>query len=225
MERNTRGTAGEQPLIKVLKASPGLDPENLIAKALGPEFEVAEFQAALPLNDQVRDAEILLLRDVPIPAQVIDAAPKLKLLQRPGQHLVGVDVKYATAKGIYVARIPSYVSGSGRAVAEHAFFLIMALAKKYKESVAGIGTRRMGWPATRLLSNKTLGLIGVGQTGGELARFAKAFGMRVIAVKRTVDRALEKEFQGEIDEDAESHDHSRGHGILLSVQHKLTILY
>jgi len=193
MKNKNRQKNVEPAPMKILKTSPGLDPENLIARALGIGFEVAEFKATLPLIDQVRDVEVLLLRDLPIPAQVIDAAPKLKLLQRPGQHLVGVDVKHATAKGIYVARIPSHVSGSGRKVAEHAFFLMMALAKKYKESVANIMARRMGWPATHALLNKTLGLVGVGETGGELARLASAFGMRVIAVKRTIDRRIEKE--------------------------------
>ena len=190
-----RQSTREHMAMKILKASPGLDPENLIGKALGPGFEVAEFDTTVPLTDQVHDVEVLLVRDVPVPAQVIDAAPKLKLLQRPGQHLVGVDVKHATARGIYVARIPSDISDSGRKVAEHAFFLLMALAKKYKESAANIFARKIGRPATHAVSNKTLGLVGVGKTGGGLARLANAFGMRVIAVKRTIDRSLEKELE------------------------------
>jgi phosphoglycerate dehydrogenase-like enzyme len=176
--------------MRVVKASPGLDPDNVLAGKLGPGFTVAEFDEARPLRDQVAGADVLLLRDVPVPADVIDAAPALKLLQRYGQHLVGVDVAHARRKGVWVARAPVVLTEADHVVAEHAIFLMLALVKRYREGLVSIERGLLGRPVTRSLLGKTLGLVGVGKTGTELTRLARGFGMRVIAVKRTADPHL-----------------------------------
>ena len=59
--------------MKIVKLAPGLDPGNHLARVLGSGFEVREFDPLRPLVEQVRDAEVLLLRDVPVPASLIDA--------------------------------------------------------------------------------------------------------------------------------------------------------
>lgn len=179
--------------MRVVKASPGLDPDNLLARRLGADFTVVEFDEARPLRDQVAGAHVLLLRDVPVPAEVIDAAPALKLLQRYGQHLVGVDVGHARRKGIWVARAPVVLTEADHVVAEHAMFFMLALVKRYREGLVSIERGLLGRPVTRSLLGKTLGLVGVGKTGTELARLARGFGMRVIAVKRTADPGLAQE--------------------------------
>jgi phosphoglycerate dehydrogenase-like enzyme len=174
----------------VLKAAAGLDQGNLLQEKLGAGFEVREYDAARALRDQVADVHAMLLRDVPVPAEVIDAAPKLKLLQRYGQHFSGVDIAYALRRGVHVARIPPDATGSNRQVAEHTMFLLLAVAKRYGQARAALATRRVGWPKTVALVGKTLGMIGVGKTGEELARLAVGFGMKVIGVKRAPDDAL-----------------------------------
>jgi phosphoglycerate dehydrogenase-like enzyme len=179
--------------VKIVKLAPGLDPSNRLGRALGSGFEVREFDPRRPPVEQVRDAEVLLLRDIPVPASLIDAAPRLRLLQRYGQHLVGVDIVYARQKGIHVARVPSGVSRADDAVAEQAFFLMMAVAKRLPLCLRSIAERRLGEPEVVTLGGRTLALVGVGSTGTVLARLARGFGMRVMAVKRTIDRALERE--------------------------------
>jgi phosphoglycerate dehydrogenase-like enzyme len=179
--------------MRIVKASPGLDPENILARELGADFTVVEFDETKPLIEQVAGAHVLLLRDVAIPAELIDAAPALKLLQRYGQHLVGVDVAHARRKGIWVARAPVILTEADRVVAEHAMFLMLALVKRYREGLLSIERGLLGRPVTRSLLGKTLGLVGVGKTGAELARLARGFGMSVIAVKRTPDPRLEEE--------------------------------
>ncbi len=169
--------------MKILKAAPGLDPYRYLAARL-PQDTVAEADFSRPLAEQVADADVLLLRDLPITREVIDAAPRLKLLQRYGQHVVGVDRAYARLKGIPLARIPSAVSKSDIVVAEHAFYLLMALAKRQREAQQALRAARLGFPETELLAGKTLALVGVGGTGAQLARMAQAFGMRVVASKR-----------------------------------------
>src|SRR5258705_7643232 len=108
--------------MKIKKASPGLDQRNRLGQILGTGFVVEDYDAAQPLPAQVADADVLIVRDVPITREVIDAAPRLKLIQRPGDHLPKIDLAHAAARGILVSRFPSKVQGSpARAVAEHAF--------------------------------------------------------------------------------------------------------
>jgi len=179
--------------MKVKKASPGLDPNNRLGAILGPGFEIQEYDPLMPLQAQIADAEVLLVRNVPVPAEVIESAPALKLIQRPGAHLFAVDVTYAARRGVYVARIPAEVAGASRDVAEHALFLLLALAKLYKPSLAKLQARVVGSPKTYGVRDRTLGLVGIGSTGAELAKLATGIGMRVIAVKRTVDRRVQEE--------------------------------
>jgi phosphoglycerate dehydrogenase-like enzyme len=172
-------------MIRIVKAAPGLDQRNLLGEMLGEGFQIAEYDPARPLAEQSRDATALLLRDVPITAEVMDAAPKLKLLQRYGQHVVGVDFAHARRRGIFVARVPTAVTGADRVVAEHALFLMMAVAKRIRTAQRNVAARILGKPRTITLSGMTLALVGVGKTGAELAKLVRGFDMRVVAVKRT----------------------------------------
>ena len=174
----------------IVKAAPGLDPDDVLGRLLGPAFQVRQYDEARPLREQVADAAVLLLRDVPVTAEVMDSAPGLRLLQRHGQHVVGVDRAHARRKGIWVARAPVTLSAADQVVAEHALFLMLGLAKRYREGWNAIQSGRLGRPVTRTLIGRTLGLVGVGKTGEELARLVAPLGMRVVGVKRTPDPAL-----------------------------------
>ncbi|MEO8755217.1 MAG: NAD(P)-dependent oxidoreductase [Casimicrobiaceae bacterium] len=177
--------------MKIKKASPGLDQRNRLGSVLGSEFEVEDYDASRPLAAQVADADVLLVRDIPITREVIDAAPRLKLIQRPGDHLPRIDLEHARAKGVPVSRFPSQVQGTpARDVAEHAFYLLLALAKQHWLAQDSVQGRKTGLPKTIAVNGKTLGLVGLGNTGEALARLAVPFGLRVIAVKRTCDHAL-----------------------------------
>lgn len=178
----------------IKKASPGLDQRNQLAAILGEDHEVVEYASSIPLAEQVADANVLLVRDVRIDRAVMDAAPELKLIQRPGDHLPLIDLDYARRRGIHVSRFPSKVQGApARDVAEHAFYLILALAKESARARENVGAGVVGLPKTRRVHGMTLGLVGVGNTGGELARLGRGFGMSVVAVKRTADDALAAE--------------------------------
>jgi phosphoglycerate dehydrogenase-like enzyme len=179
--------------MKILKAAPGLDQTNELARMLGLGYEVIEYNPGLGLDEQGRDAEVFLLRDVPVTAAVMDACPKLKLLQRVGHHIVGVDFAHAKRKGIHVANIPAKISYGDRMVAEHALFLLLAIAKRVKDCEAHLSNRILSKVTTHALTGKTLGLIGVGNTGTELTKMVAGLGMRVMVVKRTIDRRLEHE--------------------------------
>jgi phosphoglycerate dehydrogenase-like enzyme len=175
---------------RVKKAGPSLAIEDMIQRMLGSEFLVEEFDPARPLAQQVDRAHVLLVRSVPVTREVIDAAPRLRLIQRPGVHLESVDVGYASAKGIPVCNVPATLTHGGEDVAEHVMFLALALAKRYREAVVSLGARRIGSPSTHVLRGKVFGLVGLGRTGGAVVGMARGFGMRVWAVKRTVNEEM-----------------------------------
>jgi D-3-phosphoglycerate dehydrogenase len=78
---------------------------------------------------------VLLVRSVPVTREVIDAAPHLCLIQRPGVHLGGVDLECAAARKIPVCNVPASLTHGGEDVAEHVMFLALALAKRYREAL------------------------------------------------------------------------------------------
>ncbi len=175
---------------RVKKAGPSLAIESMIERMLGAEFAVEDFDPARPLTQQVGEAHVLLVRSVPITREVIDAAPKLRLIQRPGVHLESVDFEYAAARGVPVCNVPAQLTHGGEDVAEHVMFLVLALAKRYREAVASLDARRIGMPSTHVLRGKVFGLVGVGRTGSAVVGMARGFGMRVWAVKRTVSEGM-----------------------------------
>lgn len=178
----------EKWLIK--KTGPGLAIEDMIERMLGPEFIVEDYDPARSLAAQVEHAHVLLVRSAPVTREVIDAAPRLRLIQRPGVHIEAVDIEYAAARGIPVCNVPASLTHGGEDVAEHVMFLALAVAKRYREAVAALGARRIGTPSTRVLRGKILGLVGLGRTGSAVVGMARGFGMRVWAVKRAVSEGM-----------------------------------
>ena len=174
----------------VKKAGPSLAIEERIARLLEPEFVVEGFDPTKTLAQQVDNADVLLIRSMPVTREVIDAAPRLRLIQRPGVHLEGVDLEYAAAKKIPVCNVPASLTHGGNDVAEHVIFLALALAKRYREALVSLGARRVGTPSTHVLRGKVFGIVGLGRTGSAVVPMARGFGMRVWAVKRTVSAGL-----------------------------------
>ena len=174
----------------VKKAGPSLAIEDMIARLLEPEFVVEEFDPARPLIQQVDNANVLLIRSLPITREVIGAAPRLRLIQRPGVHLEGVDFEYAAKKEIAVCNVPASLTHGGNDVAEHVMFLALALAKRYREALVSLGARRVGTPSTHVLRGKVFGIVGLGRTGSAVVQMARGFGMRVWAVKRSVSQGM-----------------------------------
>jgi phosphoglycerate dehydrogenase-like enzyme len=189
---------------RIKKAGPSLAIEDMIERMLGSEFVIEDFDPARPLAQQVDGANVLLVRSVPVTREVIDAAPRLRLIQRPGVHLEAVDVDYASAKGIPVCNVPASLTHGGSDVGEHVMFLALALAKRYREAVSSLGAGRIGLPSTHVLRGKVFGLVGLGRTGSAVVQMARGFGMHVWAVKRTA-RAGTREAMGL--EWLKTHDH------------------
>jgi phosphoglycerate dehydrogenase-like enzyme len=174
----------------VKKAGPGLAIEQMIAQLLEPEFVVEDFDPARSLAQQVGSAHVLLVRSLPVTREVIAAAPHLRLIQRPGVHLEGVDLECAAARKISVCNVPASLTHGGEDVAEHVMFLALALAKRFREALVSLNERRVGTPSTHVVRGKVFGLVGLGRTASAVVQMARGFGMRVWAVKRTVSAGM-----------------------------------
>ena len=154
---------------------------NALRKYLPEGFEVIVRDENIPLTEQIRDFEVLIPAMAKITREVMLAAPKLKLIQQFGVGLEGVDLEAARELGVYVANVPG---ANAISVAEHAIFFMLALARKFNEATKRFQEEKIGEPAGHEIYGKTLGIIGLGRSGTELAKRAKALGMRVLAIKK-----------------------------------------
>ena len=131
---------------------------------------------------EVRETELLLMCYTPITARVIESAPKLKGIVKYGVGIDAIDIEAAKAKGVPVVNVPEYAEGT---VAEGAFALLIALARKMKPIQRAMEAKGWIWPSQEWvgtdLAGKTLSLVGVGRIGRSMARMAQGFRMRLLA--------------------------------------------
>ena len=115
-----------------------------------------------------------------VTAEVIAKADRLKVIGRAGVGLDNVDAEAATKRGIIVMNVPA---GNTISTAEHTMSMLMALARRIPQAYASL--RSGQWERSKFvgteLFGKTLGIIGLGKIGTEVAKRAQVFGMHVIA--------------------------------------------
>ena len=133
------------------------------------------------LATDLADADALIVRSATsVTSDLLSAAPKLRIIARAGTGVDNVDVPAASARGILVVNAPGANSIS---VAEHAWALMLALARSVPAADRAMKDGK--WEKKRFLGNelrgKTLGVVGLGRIGQEVAPRARAFGMRVVA--------------------------------------------
>jgi D-3-phosphoglycerate dehydrogenase len=133
------------------------------------------------LKEIIGNYDALIVRSgTQVTEEIINAATKLKVVGRAGVGLDNVDLKAATKKGIIAMNTPG---GNTTSTAEHAFSLIMALARNIPQAH---GSMKAGkWERSKFqgveLYGKTLGVIGLGRIGSTVAKFAQGFGMAIKA--------------------------------------------
>jgi D-3-phosphoglycerate dehydrogenase len=154
----------------------------LISDAFDPSLpgKLAAFGEVTDDKEQVAEVDVVLVRSkTKCDRAYIDRAKKLRLIIRGGVGLDNIDVDYARSKGIQVFNT---AEASAVAVAELAFALMIAVPSRLVDGHLSMTQRK--WLKKELkrteLMGKTLGLIGAGNIGTELARRAIAFGMTVI---------------------------------------------
>ncbi len=139
---------------------------------------------------ETRDAELILMCYTPITRLVVEGASQLKGIVKYGVGIDAIDIDAARERGIPVVNIPEYADET---VAEGAFALMLALAKKHKTIQQEMAAEGWAWPE-RLnlgsdLAQKTVGLVGLGKIGTAFARMAGGFRMRVLSYDPYVPQA------------------------------------
>ncbi|HWA57837.1 MAG TPA: hydroxyacid dehydrogenase, partial [Gemmatimonadales bacterium] len=157
--------------------------EGLTPLTSDPRFELIERPGLKgeDLTAAVAEADAVLVRSATkITREALARATRLKVIGRAGVGVDTIDVEAATEKGVAVMNAPA---GNTVSAAELAFALLLAVIRKVPaadRSMKDGKWDRSSFSGTELY-RKTLGLIGAGRIGGEVARRARAFGMRVLA--------------------------------------------
>jgi D-3-phosphoglycerate dehydrogenase len=131
--------------------------------------------------EKAAEAAVIITTYFPIDAEIIEKIPTLRLIIRNAIGYEILDIATATKRNIPVCNIPDY---STEEVATHAFALLLACERKLKlgdRLVAGGDWKiRLGYPIHRM-NVQTLGLIGLGRIARYVVKYAKAFGMKIVA--------------------------------------------
>ena len=147
------------------------------------DFEVIEAYGSSPeqILELVEDVHAIAVRsDTKITAEVIAAAPQLKVVGRAGVGVDNIDIEAATEHGVIVMNTPT---GNTIATAELTFTHMLAGTRPIVQACARM--REGGWDRKQFtgseLNRKTLGVLGIGRIGAEVAKRAMAFQMEVLA--------------------------------------------
>src|ERR1017187_5415624 len=131
--------------------------------------------------------KVLVVRSKQVTADTIKAGDQLAVILRAGAGVNTIDVKTASARGVYVTNCPGKNSV---AVAELAFALLLSIDRRVPDNVATLRAHK--WNKKEFskadgVFGKTLGVIGIGQIGREVIKRAQVFGLRVIAWSRSLN--------------------------------------
>lgn len=149
------------------------------------------------INAELADADALIVRSATkVTPALLDKAPRLRAVGRAGVGVDNIDLDEATKRGILVMSTPG---GSTVSVAEHTIALLLALVRQLPKFDAAMREGRWEKSSSGAeVRGKTLGLIGLGRIGGEVAVRADAFDMRVIAFDPFISEAAARELSVEL---------------------------
>lgn len=144
--------------------------------------DVTVFRAPIPAAELAEtlapfDVLCVMRERTPLPADLIDALPHLRLIVTTGMRNLSIDVEAASARGITICGTASRVA----ATSQLAMTLILVATRNLVGNLNSLA--RGGWqaPAGRDLDGLTLGLIGLGRMGAEVAALARPFGVKLVA--------------------------------------------
>ena len=168
--------------VELLKKTPGLNVVVTTKDTIGAELA---------------DADALIVRSATrVTPDLLAKAPHLRAVGRAGVGVDNIDLQEATRRGVLVMSTPG---GNAISVAEHTFALLLALARQVPKLDSALREGRWEKSSSGTeVRGKTLGLIGLGRIGSEVASRAEAFDMRVVAYDPYISEAAAKELQVEL---------------------------
>jgi len=168
---------------------PDIEEEKKIFTQIGAELISAQAKEEKEILRVCKDAEGLLNQYTLMTRKVLEKLPQCKVIARYGVGVDSIDLQAATDLGIVVTNVPDYCV---QEVAIQAVTLLMALIRKiafFDQSVrSGQWDFRQGMPINRI-RGKTMGLVGCGKIGLELAKMISSMGVRVISFDPYIQKA------------------------------------
>lgn len=166
--------------MKVLVSDP-LSEEGVRKLETEAEVDVITNLSPEELIERIKDYDALAIRSgTKVTAEVIAAAEKLKVVGRAGVGVDNIDIDAATKKGIIVVNTPG---GNTISAAEHTIAMMLSLARNIPQ--ANNSLKAGEWNRKKYTGvevyNKTLGIVGLGRIGAEIATRMKSFGMHILA--------------------------------------------
>lgn len=134
--------------------------------------------------DSLKGYDILIPTMCTVTREMMESGDRLKLIQQCGSGLEGVDIPAARDLNIFVANVPTDLSGNAGSVAELGIYMLIGLSRDMRGMAKSLVNRKMGEPQGRALGGKTVGLVGLGGIGQALIKRLKTFDVRLIAIKR-----------------------------------------
>lgn len=179
-------------------AWPSLDVERERLAPVGAELVLAP-EGDEELIALAAEADAILVNWRPLPAAALEAADRCAVVSRYGVGVDNIPVELATELGILVVNVPDFCEEE---VADHAMALLLACARRIVPLAAA--TRSGTWDQSAArglprLSEQTVGLVGFGRSGRQMAKRARGFGMRVLAHTPRLTAAGLRELAGEVE--------------------------
>lgn len=162
------------------------------------EVDVKTKQKKEDLIAIIPEYDALIVRSqTKVVKEIIDAAKKLKVIGRAGEGVDNIDLQAATEKGIIVMNTPG---GNTISAAEHTLSLILSLARNIPS--ACVSLKSGCWEREKFqgieLFGKTIGIIGLGKIGQEVAKRCSAFGMKIIGYDPFISKDVAEKMQVEL---------------------------
>ncbi|MCG7391616.1 2-hydroxyacid dehydrogenase [Microvirga sp. ACRRW] len=156
---------------------------DTIAAAIPAEWRlsIAKGQSLEDKTQALRDADVVFVMAAPLPASLIDAAPRLRFIQKLGAGIDRIDAERCADRGIGLARLQA---GNSIPVAEHTLLLMLAACRRLplldRQTRAGGWDKEAARGVSRQIYGKNVGIVGFGAIGQQLARLLSGFQANIL---------------------------------------------
>ncbi|MCC7263406.1 MAG: C-terminal binding protein [Candidatus Latescibacteria bacterium] len=178
---------------KVVRLNATLMPISPFEEGLHRQYDLSPLRVEANTPEEqlphLRDCDALFIISAPLKAEMVERLEKCRLISRLGNGTDKIAVDLATKKGILVTNAPFFCVAE---MADHILAMLLGLARKLPQmgrylKAGAFGRARDESLALPRLAGLTLGIVGFGATGPEVARRAQAFGLRVLATRRNMN--------------------------------------
>ena len=144
-----------------------------------------QFDATGDFNlKSIKGYDVLIPTMCRVTSSMITDSDRLRLIQQCGAGLEAVDIEAAKGRDIWVANVPTGISGNADSVAELGIYIMIGLLRNPCKMTESLSSRKMGEPIGGTLKGRTVGLIGLGGIGRALVKRLHPFDVRLIGIKQ-----------------------------------------